>query len=67
MKYMVMAVRASGCVFVKEKDFFISQGGDKQAWGKSWVEVEANSIEHARELGCSMFPYAKPYEAQAKP
>jgi hypothetical protein len=67
IKYMVMAVRASGCVFVKEKDFFVSQGGNKEEWGKAWVEVEATSIEHARELGCEMFPYAKPYEQQAKP
>ena len=67
MKYMVIAVRGGGCVFDKEKHFFISQGGDKQDWGKDWREVEADSIEHARELGCKMFPHAKPYEAQAKP
>jgi hypothetical protein len=67
MKYMVIAVAASGSVFVKEKDFFISQGGDKQAWGKDWKEVEAESIEKARELGCKMFPCARPYECQAKP
>lgn len=67
MKYMVVSVPASGCVFVKEKEFFISQGGDVQPWGKHWVEVEADSIEHAREQGCKLFPDAKPYEAQAKP
>ncbi len=66
-KYMVMANRASGSVFVKEKEFFISQGGDKQAWGRAWEEIEANSIEHARELGCKLFPWARPYEQQAKP
>ena len=68
-QYMVIANRASGAVFVKEKDFFISQGGDKQVWGKDWdwKEVGAVSIEHARELGCKMFPWAKAYEAQAKP
>lgn len=67
MKYMVMCNRASGSVFVKEKDFFISQGGDTQEWGKTWKEVEADSIEHARELGCKIFPYARPYANQAKP
>lgn len=67
MKYMVIANKASGSVFVKEKDFFISQGGDKQDWGKDWKEVEAESIEDARKKGCDMFPWARSYDAQAKP
>ena len=66
MKYMIHANKDSGSVFVKDKDFFIAQGGDMQTWGRDWIEVEANSIEHARELGCKMFPYARPYEHQAK-
>jgi NTP pyrophosphatase (non-canonical NTP hydrolase) len=66
-QYMVHANRASGAVFVKEKEFFISQGGDKESWGKEWTEVSATSIEHAREIGCELFPWAKHYSAQAKP
>ena len=65
--YMVHANRASGSVFVKEKAYFILQGGDKEEWGTHWKEVQAKSIEHARELGCDMFPWAKHYSAQAKP
>lgn len=65
-KYMVMANEASGSVFVKEKDFFISQGGDKESWGKDWIEVSAESIEDARRIGCNLFPHARPYERQAK-
>ncbi len=48
--YMVLVGTNNGVVFVKERDFFVSQGGDKQAWGRNWKEVQAESIEHAREL-----------------
>lgn len=56
----------SGSVFVKERSFFVSQGGDTQAWGKHWVKVIANSIEDAREQGCKIFTEARPYERQTK-
>lgn len=65
--YMVMVSEASGCVFVKAHDFFRSQGGFKEAWGRRWRPVLADSVEDARRLGCEMFPEAKPYERQAKP
>lgn len=65
-KFMVVCPKVSGSVFVKEKDFFLSQRGDVEDWGKNWVEVEAESIEDARLKGCSMFAWARPYERQAK-
>jgi hypothetical protein len=63
--YMVNVNSFSGCVFVKELDFFRSQGGLEQKWGEHWVPVVATSVEDAREKGCA-FPGAKPYEWQAK-
>ena len=46
-KYAIL-VAASGSTFVKEYDFFVSQGGTTQEWGKNWKIVEAESIEAAR-------------------
>lgn len=63
--YMILVVQASGCVFVKELDFFRSQGGFTQDWGKNWLPIVATSIEEARERGCTL-PGAKPYCQQAK-
>ena len=39
-----------GSVFVKEYDYFCSQGGAHQSWGRNWKIVEASSIEEARVL-----------------
>lgn len=54
-----------GSVFVKEKDFFISEGGDREEWGKGWIPALAFSIEGARYLGTKMLSHARPYERQA--
>ena len=62
--YMVLVNQTSGCVFVKELDFYRSQGGFKQTWGLNWIPIVATSIEDARKKGCS-YPGAKPYEQQA--
>lgn len=62
---MILINQASGCVFVKEIDFFRSQGGFVEDWGKNWIPVVASSIEEARQKGCSV-PGAKPYCQQAK-
>ena len=62
--YMVNVNETSGSVFVKDRDFFVSQGGDKQDWGKNWFPVWAASIEDAREQGCN-HPAARPYSQQA--
>lgn len=56
-----------GSVFVKTLDFFRSQGGFIDAWGRAWKPVVAESIEDARRIGCELFPEARPYERQAKP
>lgn len=66
MKFMVLCVEVSGSVFVKDRDFFVSQGGDREPWGKRWVEIEAESIEDARRIGCEKLSGARPYERQAK-
>lgn len=42
-------------VFVKEAGFFISQKGDREDWGKSWIKVKADNIEDARSIGQRMF------------
>lgn len=65
-KYMVVANKASGSVFVKEKDYFVSQGGLTEPWGRDWIEITANSIEDAREKACNVLPDARPYSRQAK-
>ncbi len=63
--YMVSVVQSSGSVFVKTVNFFRDQGGFRAKWGLCWVPVVAESIEHARELGCKL-PGARPYTQQAK-
>lgn len=35
-------------VFIKERDFFVAQGGLTQSWGKHWKSVEGTSIGDAR-------------------
>lgn len=62
--YAVVCASASGSVFVKDFDFFVSQGGLRDAWGKRWRFIAATSVEHARRVGCQMFPAARPYERQ---
>ncbi len=48
-------------VYVKERAYFVEQGGDTADWGKAWEEVEvmpgdniADEIEAAREIGMAM-------------
>lgn len=42
-------------LFVKEKDFFISQGGNWKEWGKAWVPVRATTIGNARRQASKIF------------
>lgn len=46
--------RNHGSSFVKEGDFFRSQGGLKDDWGTNWIPVRAESIETARRLADAM-------------
>lgn len=41
-------------IYVKEEQFFEQQGGLQETWGKEWLPVEANSIDHARTIGEQM-------------
>lgn len=63
--YMVLVNQVSGSVFVKELEFYRSQGGFREKWGETWIPIVATSIEDAREKGCS-YPGAKPFDRQAK-
>jgi hypothetical protein len=41
-------------VYVKEGEFFRSQGGLEKDWGKNWQPIMAESIEDARRRGHAM-------------
>lgn len=43
-------VNPAGSTFVKEYDFFVSQGGLKEAWGKHWKIIEAPDMQGARMI-----------------
>lgn len=61
--WMVL-VNSGGSVFVKDYDFFRSQGGCTEGWGLHWTPVMAGSVEEARSKGCAL-PGARPESAQA--
>lgn len=42
-------------LFVKVADFFVSQGGLTEPWGKAWKPVVATSIGHARRQAAKIF------------
>lgn len=46
-------------VYVKERGFFIQQGGNRDAWGKAWRRVKARDIESARRKGLKMHRFEK--------
>lgn len=39
---------SGGAWFVKEGEFFKSQGGIVEEWGKNWSPIRATSVAHAR-------------------
>ncbi len=41
-------------VYVKDREFFESQGGLTDDWGRGWRPVYAKSCEHARSMGKKM-------------
>ena len=49
MKFMIL-VKPHG-LYVKTKEFFLHQEGDKEAWGKDWEEIEADHLHDAYEVG----------------
>lgn len=48
MAKFAIHVNSGGATFVKDFDFFVSQGGLKQRWGKHWTIVTARSERFAR-------------------
>jgi hypothetical protein len=42
--------------YVKEREFFLDQGGGKDKWGKAWRLVHARDIEDARTRGLKKHP-----------
>lgn len=54
MKKFAVLVNSGGATFVKDYDYFISQGGDTEIWGKHWKIVEAESYEAARVLAIQL-------------
>ncbi len=54
--HFVFRSRLSRAVFVKEAEFFIQQGGMTDLWGKRWMPVIAEDIEHARRIGEQAYP-----------
>lgn len=46
---------SGNALFVKEAEFFKSQGGLIQPWGKSWRPVIATSIGDARRQAAQIF------------
>ena len=63
--YMTLVNPSSGSAFVKELDFFKSQGGLKEPWGQQWKPVVAISIESARYIAVAECPEARPFTHQA--
>lgn len=48
MKKYAVHIGPSGATFVKDYDFFASQGGLTENWGRTWTIIEAESLEDAR-------------------
>jgi len=46
---------SGNALFVKEGEFFKSQGGLKEPWGKSWIPVIAATIGDARRQAAQIF------------
>ena len=49
MRNVYMILVQLDTVYVKELEFFRSQGGFIQDWGLNWKPIVAESIEDARE------------------
>lgn len=49
-KFAIHVSEVSGHTFVKDYDYFVSQGGLKQSWGKHWKIIEAKDLDDARVI-----------------
>lgn len=54
MSRFAITANWAGATFVKTYDFFVSQGGLEQEWGKHWTIVEAEDIHAARILAIKL-------------
>lgn len=59
MAKFAIHVNPGGATFVKYYDYFVSQGGLVQDWGKHWTIIEAESMRHAR-MAAIRLPGARP-------
>lgn len=50
MKFAILVSSASRSTFVKDYDYFVSQGGLTDDWGKFWKIVEAPDLQGARMI-----------------
>ncbi len=50
MKFAINVNKFSGSSFVKFHDYFVSQGGETEEWGKHWKIVEAPDMQGARMI-----------------
>lgn len=48
MKKFAILVNCAGSTFVKDYDYFVSQGGLTEKWGKFWKIIEAEDLDDAR-------------------
>ena len=55
MEIFYIHLNSGNKVFVKTKDFFESQGGFTENWGRYWYPIYASSIEDARDKGYRYF------------
>lgn len=66
-EYMALC-SPGGSVFIKERVFFVSQGGNVDEWGVEWIPVYGHSVEDARMRACKLLASkgARPYDQQVK-
>ena len=53
MKQAYVLIKEAG-VYVKEGEFFASQGGLDSDWGSAWEQIEAKTLHEARRIGINM-------------
>jgi len=53
-------------VYVKDRAFFVQQGGLREPWGKAWRRVRASSVEAARSKGKKMYRFEGGKKVQFK-
>lgn len=69
MKFRVL-INSAG-VYVKDAEFFESQGGLTKPWGKKWEEIDAIDLRQARQVAIAMrrqrFPHSHRTQGEILP